>query len=267
MYGTVNYLNVKKAGDPMATELAIVTGAASGIGRATAIALAEQGTALALIDQNKEALLTIQERYPQQEIYIYQADISQAQQLESTFTDISSKTKRVSFLFANAGINGTFTSIEQFDHEDWDKTIQTNLKGTFLSVKYTIPLMKEKGGSIVITSSVNGTRVFSNVGMSAYSSSKAALVAFGKMAALELSHYKIRVNIILPGAIHTDIDERTYRHDEVLKDLEFNKKTKPFPTPAGTPEQITETVLFLASDASKHISGSEIIIDAAQTLL
>ncbi|GAF15194.1 3-oxoacyl-[acyl-carrier protein] reductase [Bacillus sp. JCM 19046] len=251
----------------MAENVAIITGAAAGIGRATAIALAEKETPLALIDQNKEKMLAIKKQYPHVDISIYQADIGDARQQETVFRDISANHASISFLFANAGINGTFTSIEEFSPEDWDKTIQTNLTGTFLSIKYAIPLMKQKGGSIVITSSVNGTRVFSNVGMSAYSSSKAALVAFGKMAALELSHYHIRVNILLPGAIQTDIDERTYRHDETLKDLEFNKKTKPFPTPAGTPEQVAETVLFLASDASKHISGTEIIIDAAQTLV
>lgn len=84
--------------------------------------------------------------------------------------------------------------------------------------------MKNDGGSIILTSSVNGTRTFSNIGMSAYSASKAGIAAFGKMAALELSSYHIRVNTICPGAIKTSIDERTYRDDTSLENLTFKKK-------------------------------------------
>ncbi|WP_054708042.1 SDR family NAD(P)-dependent oxidoreductase [Bacillus sp. JCM 19041] len=247
--------------------MAIITGAASGIGRATAIAFAKQGQSLALIDQNSENLKEIQAEFGKELVSIYKGDVSNPKQMKEIFTDIATLTKSVTTLFANAGINGTFTSIEAFEPEDWDKTLSINLKGTFLSVKYTIPLMKENGGSIVITSSVNGTRVFSNVGMAAYSSSKAALAAFGKMAALELSNYGIRVNVICPGAIQTNIGERTYRHETELKSLEFKKETDRFPTPPGTPDQVADMVTFLTSDRAKHISGTEIVIDGAQTLL
>ncbi|WP_143521137.1 SDR family NAD(P)-dependent oxidoreductase, partial [Pseudomonas sp. 2995-1] len=82
----------------------------------------------------------------------------------------------------------------EMDVSQWDQTIETNLKSTFLFVKHSIPLMKEKGGSIIITSSINGNRDFSNIGMSAYSTSKAGQTAFMKMAALELAKYRIRVN-------------------------------------------------------------------------
>lgn len=251
----------------MKQEMIIITGAASGIGRATAIAFAKQAKSLALIDQNKEDLKQIQAEFGERLISIYEGDVSNPKQMKEIFTNIAVSTKTVTTLFANAGINGIFTSIEAFDPEDWDKTISINLKGTFLSVKYAIPLMKENGGSIVITSSVNGTRVFSNVGMSAYSSSKAAVAAFGKMAALELSNYGIRVNVICPGAIQTNIGERTHKHETELKSLEFKKETDRSPTPPGTPEQVADMVTFLTSDKAKHISGTEIVIDGAQTLL
>ncbi|PFI81389.1 SDR family NAD(P)-dependent oxidoreductase, partial [Priestia megaterium] len=88
---------------------------------------------------------------------------------------------------------------------------------TFLTVKHSIPYLKAQGGSIIITSSINGNRTFSNIGMSAYSSSKAGQMAFGKMAALELSTYGIRVNVICPGAVDTNIESNTFRQEDKLK--------------------------------------------------
>lgn len=115
--------------------------------------------------------------------------------------------------FANAGINGVWASIEELTPEDWNKTININLTGTFLTVKYAVPYLKKQGGCVIITSSVNGTRIFSNTGATAYSSTKAAQVAFAKMVALELAKDRIRVNVICPGAIATNIDENTDRQD------------------------------------------------------
>src|SRR6185369_10004059 len=99
--------------------------------------------------------------------------------------------------------------LEDLTPEDWDRTLATNLKGTFLTVKYALPYLKRQGGAVIITSSVNGTRVFSNTGATAYSCSKAGQVAFAKMTALELARHKVRVNVICPGAIETNIDQST----------------------------------------------------------
>ncbi|WMM30874.1 SDR family oxidoreductase [Shouchella clausii] len=251
----------------MSQKTAVITGAASGIGRATAMAFAKEGTTLVLIDQDEQRLKTLKAELDKEHVYCFQADISDAKRMETVFNEIGETVKTIDIVFANAGINGTVTSIEAFEPEDWEQTVQVNLTGTFLSVKYAIPLMKKQGGSIMMTSSVNGTRVFSNFGMSAYSASKAGIAAFAKMAALELANYGIRVNVICPGAIRTHIDERTYRHEEALKPITIHKNSEPFPTPPGTPEQVADTVLYLASDGAKHISGAEIVIDGAQTLL
>jgi NAD(P)-dependent dehydrogenase (short-subunit alcohol dehydrogenase family) len=100
-----------------------------------------------------------------------------------------------------AGINGVWTPIDELKPEEWDKTIDINLKGTYLTVHFAVPYLKQAGGgSILITSSVNGTRTFSNPGASAYSTSKAGQVAFMKMIALELGRHHIRCNAICPGA-------------------------------------------------------------------
>jgi NAD(P)-dependent dehydrogenase (short-subunit alcohol dehydrogenase family) len=154
--------------------------------------------------------------------------------------------------------------------EEWDKTLEVNLKGTFLTGKYAVPYLKQHGGSVIITSSVNGTRMFSNTGATAYACSKAAQVAFAKMVALELAKHRIRVNVICPGAIETSIDESTEQ-----RNVEREKEPVEYPEgqipltdgQSGSSEQVAELVYFLASDASGHISGTEIWIDGAQSLL
>ena len=123
-------------------------------------------------------------------------------------------------VFANAGINGAMAPIETMEIEDWNQTHDINLRGTFATVKYAIPYLKDQGGSILITSSINGNRVFSGIGFSAYSTTKAGQVAFMKMAALELARYKIRVNAICPGAIETNIDQNTFPSDD-LKEVQI----------------------------------------------
>lgn len=130
--------------------------------------------------------------------------------------------------------------------------------------------MKENGGSIIITSSINGSRKFHSFGMSAYSSSKAGQVAFAKMAALELARYRIRVNVICPGAIETNIDENTFQSPEVKEiqiPVKYPEGSQPLEHGPGKPEQVADLVLFLASEDSSHITGTEVYIDGAESLL
>ncbi|WNS81440.1 SDR family oxidoreductase [Domibacillus sp. DTU_2020_1001157_1_SI_ALB_TIR_016] len=115
---------------------------------------------------------------------------------------------------------GLFPPIEHFTKENWAKTIGNNVVGTFVTVKSAIPYMKERGGSIVLTSSVSGSRQFAQEGFSAYSTFKAAIAAFSKMAALELAQYRIRVNAICPGSIDTNIFE-SMDESERTKDIHF----------------------------------------------
>jgi NAD(P)-dependent dehydrogenase (short-subunit alcohol dehydrogenase family) len=123
---------------------------------------------------------------------------------------------------------------------------------------------------VIVTASVNGTRIFSNTGATAYSCSKAGQVAFTKMTALELAPDKVRVNVICPGAITTQIDENTEKRDleEVRIPVKYPEGSQPLTggTP-GTAEQVAQLVLFLASDASSHITGTEVWIDGAESLL
>lgn len=197
-------------------------------------------------------------------------DISDPNQVEQAFEQTAKTWGRINFVFANAGINGVLAPIEDMKSEDWDRTLSVNLKGTFLCVKHAIPHMKEIGGSIVITSSINGSRTFSGFGMTAYSSSKAGQVAFAKMAALELAQYKIRVNAICPGSIKTNIGENTKSTAELEKikiPIKYPEGSQPLEHAPGQPEQVANLIAFLASDASNHITGTELFIDGAESLL
>ena len=158
--------------------------------------------------------------------------------------------------------------LEDLTPEDWDQTLNINLKGTFLTVKYAVPFLKRQGGSVIVTSSVNGTRIFSNTGATAYSASKAGQVAFTKMVALELAKHRIRVNVICPGAITTEIDENTTKRnvEQEKEPVEFPEGKIPLTGgEPGSSEQVAQLALFLASDESSHITGSEIWIDGAES--
>lgn len=254
-------------------KIAIVTGAASGIGRASAIMLGKAGAKVGLIDLDKEKALKVEQEIKSSggEAVVLEANISNNKEVEKSINEIATKWGEIDFLFANAGTNGRVAPIEDLTSEDWSDTVDNNLKGTFLTVKHTIPYMKEKGGSIVITSSVNGNRTFSGFGMSAYSASKAGQMAFGKMAALELAEYNIRVNIICPGAIETNIngieEEDKKRLEKVEIPIEYPEGDQPLENRPGTPEQVADLIHFLASDQSRHISGTELFIDGAESLL
>ncbi|MBP1969266.1 NAD(P)-dependent dehydrogenase (short-subunit alcohol dehydrogenase family) [Virgibacillus natechei] len=254
-------------------KVAIVTGAASGIGRASALRLAKSGAKVGLIDLKEENADTVKQEIENngEEAIISDTDVSNPQEVEASIQKVVEKWGRLDFVFVNAGINGRVAPIEDLTPDDWDQTLTTNLKSTFLTAKYAIPHMKESGGSIVITSSINGNRTFTGFGMTAYSSSKAGQMAFGKMAALELAEYRIRVNIICPGAIETNIGENTHPDKQKLKNIEipveYPEGSQPLEHGAGSPEQVADLVHFLASNESSHITGTELYIDGAESLL
>lgn len=256
----------------LTNKVALVTGAGSGIAKAAAKLLAKEGAKVAALGRTKEELEeTVAEiKSDNGEAIPLIADISQPEEMQQAIQQIADKWGRLDIVFANAGINGVWAPIDELTPEEWDKTININLKGTFLTVKYAVPYLKKQGGSIIITSSVNGTRIFSNSGATAYACSKAAQVAFTKMIALELAKHRIRVNVICPGAIETNIDENTQRRDleHIQEPVEFPEGKIPLTDgKPGTSEQVAQVVLFLASDASSHITGTPIWIDGAESLI
>ncbi|CAA9247340.1 3-oxoacyl-[acyl-carrier protein] reductase [uncultured Coleofasciculus sp.] len=256
----------------LAGKVALITGAGSGIGQAAALLLAKEGAKIAALgrteDELQETVAQIQDAGG--EAIPVSADISQPQQMQQAVQQIENQWGRLDIVFANAGINGVWAPLEELEPEEWDKTININLKGTFLTVKYAVPHLKKQGGSVIVTSSVNGTRIFSNTGATAYSCTKAAQVAFTKMVALELAEHRIRVNVICPGAITTSIQENTQQRDldKIREPVEYPEGKIPLTDgKPGSSEQVAQLVLFLASEASSHITGTEIWIDGAESLL
>lgn len=253
-------------------KVALVTGAGSGIGKASALLLARQGAKVALLARDREELEeTLNEIQAAGGAgMVISADVAIPGDMQHAYQEIQDRWGKLDVVFANAGINGVWAPIEDLTPEEWDKTLATNLKGSFLTVKYAVPMLKKQGGSVIITSSVNGTRMFSNTGATAYASSKAAQVAFAKMVALELAPQHIRVNVICPGAIQSQINERTQRRnlEQVKQPVEFPEGVIPL-THGEVPsaDKVAPLVVFLASDASAHISGTEIFIDGAESLL
>lgn len=253
---------------------ALITGAGSGIGKATAIQMAREGANVALFDVSNERILetereinTIREGSAR----AFDVDIANPVRVEKAVLEAVELFGGLHIVFANAGINGVVGPIEDLSIEDWRQTLSINLDGTFLTVKYTVPhLKKNGGGSIIITSSINGNQRFTSFGMSAYSTSKAGQTGFAKMVALELAKFHIRVNVIYPGAISTNIDETTEKSEKLKQitiPVHFPEGGHPLANGPGQPEEVADLVTFLASDHSRHITGAQIVIDGAESLL
>lgn len=253
-------------------KVALVTGAGSGIGKAAAIMFAQQGMKVCLVDLKDERTEQTKKQIAEAggEAIAVDVDTADPERVAEAFEQAVKKWGRLDVVFANAGINGVLAPIEDMKLEDWDRTLSVNLRGTFLCIKYAVPHMKDKGGSIIVTSSINGSRAFSGFGMTAYSTSKAGQVALAKMASLELARYKIRVNAICPGSIKTNIGENTKPTPELDKikiPVKYPEGSQPLEHAPGEPEQVASLVAFLASDASSHITGTELFIDGAESLL
>ncbi len=252
--------------------IALVTGGGSGLGEAAARALAAEGADLVLLGRTPDELEEVAEeiRAMGREVLTVKADISDEDEMRVGFRAIADRFGRLDVVFANAGINGTWAPLSDLTYDEWNKTQQINLGGTFLTVHLAVPMMAAGGGSIIITSSINGTRTFTTPGASAYATSKAGQLAFGQMAALELAPKRIRVNIICPGAIESEIDDNTNKRntDAAKYPAEFPRGTVPLTDgEPGKASDVGDLVVFLASDRSRHITGTPIWIDGAQSLL
>jgi NAD(P)-dependent dehydrogenase (short-subunit alcohol dehydrogenase family) len=255
-----------------AGKVALITGAGSGIGKAAATLFGQHGMKVAVLSHTRDEVQQTADEIQRQggEALALTADVANEQQIQRAIQEVVNRWGRLDVVFANAGINGVWAPIEELTLDQWQQTLTTNLTGTFLTIKEAVPYLKKQGGSIVVTASVNGTRVFSNTGATAYSTTKAGQVAMAKMLAVELAPHNVRVNIICPGKTETEIEENTeHRNVEKIKfPVEYPKG--PIPLGKGDPakaEQVAQLALFLASDAASHITGTEVWIDGAASLI
>lgn len=252
--------------------VALVTGAGSGIGAAAARLLAKAGAMVAALSdtaQEVEALADRIKRDGGDAIAIY-ADVADATAMTGAVRMIEQRWARLDVLVANAGINGVMAPIERLAVEEFDRTIRTNLRGTFVTIQAAYPLLKRKGGSIIVTSSVNGNVLFNDPGSVAYSATKAAQVAMTKVLAIEFAEHRVRINAVLPGSIKTEIEDNTERRETGKIGPRVRYPDGEIPLTGGKPgtaEQVARLMLFLASADSDHITGATIVIDGGQSLI
>jgi len=253
-------------------KVALVTGAGSGIGRASALLLARRGAAIGLLGRTQSELESVRAEIERAggKAWVLLCDVADARAVESSVKELVREAGALHVVFANAGVNGTWAPLAELSVEDWQKTLAINLNGTFFTIKAAAPHLAQRGGSIIVCASVNGTRMFSNSGATAYATSKAGQVAMVKMLAVELGQRRVRINAICPGAIETEIDDNTEQRnvDAVKLQVEYPEGSIPLTRGrAGKPEQVAELVAFLASDRASHITGAEIFVDGGQSLV
>ncbi|WP_230530331.1 SDR family oxidoreductase [Microvirga roseola] len=254
-------------------KVALVTGAGSGIGKATALLFAKQGARVGVLSRTEDEIRKTAEEIERSggKAIPLVADVSREDQMKKAVEDLVQAYGRLDIVFANAGINGVWAPIDELKPEEWDRTVNINLRGTYLTIHYAVPhLKKAGGGSIIITASINGSRTFTSAGATAYSATKAAQVAMAQMLAVELAKHQIRVNVVCPGRIGTQIMENTSQRN--TEEAEFPAEFPSGEIPltgheAGESEDVAELVLFLASKRAKHITGSPVWVDGGQSLI
>jgi NAD(P)-dependent dehydrogenase (short-subunit alcohol dehydrogenase family) len=255
----------------MAGKVVLVTGASSGIGKATALLFARSGATVGLLGRSEHDLRAVEHTIKAAggQAHVLVADVAKPAEVSAAITRLTSATHQLDVVFANAGTNGVWAPIEELEPEEWQRTFDTNLHGTFYTIKYSVPYL-QAGAAIVVCASVNGTRMFSTTGATAYACSKAAQTTMVKMLAVELGRRKIRVNVVCPGYIDTRISEKTEtRHLEHLpQPATYPEGAIPLTGHApGSAEQVAQAVLFLASPRASHINGTELWVDGGQSLV
>jgi len=256
----------------LAGKTAWVTGGGEGIGRAIALKLAECGARVALTARDEEELDHVANEIRQHggEAISVVADVTKHDDVRAVVAQIIDKWGQLDIVIVNAGANGVWAPIEELSLEEWSATIAVNLTGAYSTIHHAVPHLKKRGGCMLIVSSVNGTRMFSNTGATAYSATKAAQLAMGQMLALELAPWKVRVNVICPGAFKTKIHEKTDKQhlDAIKTPVEFPEGEIPLTHgEMGDPVEVANLAAFLSSDAAAHITGTPVWIDGGQSLL
>ena len=231
----------------------IVTGAGSGIGKATADRLAREGGSVLIVDLNPEhgkaAVQSI--RDVGGDARFARCDVSNSQQVQAAIKQALDAWKKIDILVNNAAMM-TFTRVVDTSEEAWDKVLSVNMKSVFMFCKFAIPHMP-RGSAIVNTSSVHAHE--SEPGVAPYAASKGAMEAFMRVLAMECEKQKIRVNCVAPGAVDTPM---LWNNPNVKSGVEKVKGA------IGKPEDLAAAICFLASDEARFVNGTTLVVDGAR---
>ncbi|MFW6093078.1 MAG: SDR family NAD(P)-dependent oxidoreductase [Pseudomonadota bacterium] len=247
-------------------KVAIITGAAGGIGRAAAALFAAEGASVLLTDTDEAALEEAVAAIGGDRVSHMVADVTRLEDNQAMVRRATERYGGVDVLLVNAGIEGDVKPITEYDEARFDQVLAVNVKGTFLGLKAAIPAMQARGGgSIVITSSVAGVQ--GAPGVSAYVTSKHAVIGLMRSAAKECAAMNIRVNTVNPSPVETRM-MRSLEEGMVPGSAEQAKQAITAGIPLnryGTPEEIASVMLFLASDESAWVTGSVYMADGGNT--
>ncbi len=247
---------------------AFVTGAAGGIGRATALAFAREGASVVVADileqDNQETARMIEEQGGR--ALAVTCDVRRTEDVTAALNKTIATFGRLDAAFNNAGIEQAPKATADITEEEWDRIIGIDLRGVFLCMKYEIPLMlKQGGGTIVNTSSGAGVKGFKD--QAAYVAAKYGVVGLSKSAALDYAAQNIRINAVCPGIIDTPMMDRFGGGTQEGKARELASAAAAQPIGrAGTPEEIAAAVLWQCSDAASFAVGQIMVVDGAQTV-
>lgn len=258
-------------------KVAIISGAGCigpgwGNGRAAAVAFAREGARVFAVDHQAEAMTETVERATEAaahggEIRTYVCDVTDSEQVRAMVAACVTAFGRVDILVNNVG-GSTKGGVVELSEEAWDRQIDLNLKTVFLGCKHAIPVMiASGGGAIVNLSSASGVR-WTGAAQVGYASSKAAVIQFGKVTAVEYAPKGIRVNTVVPGQMHTPMVEARLAGQRTGGDVEALLKSRVARIPLGfmgDGRDIANAVLFLASDEARFITGTEIVVDGGMT--
>ena len=249
-------------------QVVLVTGAGSGIGRATALEFAKEGGMLVIADIHADnaAEAAGEIRYGGGQAVAVKADVSVEEDCRAMVAAALEAYGRLDVAFNNAGIGGLNTPLKDLPAEDWDRLIAINQRGMFLSCKHELQAMVDRGGRSIVNMGSSTAGWDTIYGGGAYMASKEAVEGITKSLAMEAAGYGIRVNAVCPGIIQTRLSSRQSLGDAEAEAF-FERFRERIPLRrVGQPEDVARAVLFLASDDARHITGTTLLIDGGQTM-